>query len=153
MSIQAAAGQSFKVSDVVLFNAEQVGFYRGNIERALDEIPHYWDYEDKELHFERLLKGAIQCWGFGTDSIQFIVMTSVRSYETEFRVLHCLGAWGEGEPYFDSMMGMLNHVARSYGCQRVEMSGRAGWARKLQKHGVVKVDTIITLDVQLDRRH
>lgn len=117
----------------------------------LDRVPHYWEYQDRDLNFERLLKGDVQCWVFGPDTIQYMVLTTVKQYETGVRVLQVLAAGGIGAPYFQLMMSMFEDVGRSYGCTRVEGSGRYGWIRALKRFGVVQDNATFVYEISNER--
>ena len=123
--------------------------------RALEDIPHFWDYYTKEWLFDQTMKNAVQVWAVGDDrGIDVFVLTMIVEYP-KCRVLRLLGASGEGlDAYLDKLQDVFDGYAEIQKCEKLEIIGRAGWLRKFRKLSGVSYDCVVmTRPIESRRSH
>jgi hypothetical protein len=107
--------------------AQEFDSVASEIERALAYDPHGNTLADIR---RMVLEGSMQLWtGEG-----FVGVTEVVSYPNMKVVVVCLAA-GKKEAVVQAYHDKIHPFAKVIGARGVEILGRAGWARVLDKHG------------------
>jgi hypothetical protein len=123
------------------------------IVKALERIPHFWEYHTPEWAFDAAIRGTLQVWAVGDDrGIDLFILTMIVEYP-RCRVLRLLGASGEG---LDSHLSRLQDVFEKYAeiqkCEKIEIIGRFGWARKFKKLWGTSFDCVVMTRPVASRR-
>jgi len=78
-------------------------------------------------------------------SEQCAVVTVIHNFPRK-KVLRIWLATGDGKA-LDRAMSATDEIARNLGCDRVEIEGRKGWAKRLAHHGYRMERVVLTKDV------
>ena len=94
-------------------------------EHSLDEI------------YSSLLDGSRQLWVCGNKAIESILITQLinKPHEKVCFLELCAGRGVESTKF----LNIIEEWAKQAGCTRMELSGRAGWKRKLKDYNLKKI--------------
>jgi hypothetical protein len=92
-------------------------------------------------------KGTHSPWGWLEDDgmMSGIIITNVVQY-SQYKCFSVVGAAGDAIDY-NALHSLFNHVAKGNGCQRFEIRGRRGFAKKFAGLGWKEKYTVIECDV------
>lgn len=130
---------------VELLSQEKFDLYWPRISKELDTIPHIWStWWTKDYIREVGMTGQWQVWGIGTEqTITGVIFTQVLTYPAR-KLFQVVLAFGTG---FDEILETIDQVFSNYAkrmdCDLIEIVGRSGWERKLQRLGFKKVTTVV----------
>jgi hypothetical protein len=150
--IAAAKGE---VPCIALFSPELIEAYWPEIVRQMRLIPHVWSrWWTIEALYEAAMRGTVQIWGVGTkDQVHVIVFTRLASYPTGL-ILQAFLAFGNRLiRYLPLLVATITKFALDQGCHTIEVTGRAGWGRVLDRYGFRFKSVTVQLDLQMERIH
>lgn len=130
--------QQTEVFQVSYMLPEIVSYYWPEIERRLDEDPELWNkVYTKQNMFEKIHNGEIQVWVvFNGRIIRLMFFTQRYVAPNGIAALQIFWMYGVG---VDDILYLLDDVvdrfAATADCQRLEITGRPGWGRKLKPLG------------------
>ncbi len=115
-----------------------------NVRGALIDHPELWTtQETPEDLFKQLLLGELQLWVFLDEgNIKMYLMTHIDMRPTGM-VMKLVWAVGVAAERAAATVEAFERVALTCGCKRLEVWGRAGWARLLRKYGYREVQRIV----------
>ena len=124
-----------------------------HIQRELDRVPHVWDpWYTKQHIFNAVLAGQFQVWGAGHDGSPRIVLFTQIVFYPAAKVLQGILVLGNSlDRCADAIWAATEKFAKEQECDRIEILGRAGWERKLDRFGFRKVSVVLSANVNQTR--
>lgn len=136
------------------FEGEDLLKFWPDVSRMMDKIPHTLGYLTKDEIEGALMAGNMGLWGMGpAPSAIFVFITAILFYPSK-NVLTV--GWGAGTfkkdmlPILDAT---LTNYARMFDCVAIEIHGRHGWTRALEKIGFKETRVVLARPVQDLRKH
>jgi hypothetical protein len=121
----------------------------------LGNIPHFWEYYTPEWAMQRAVEGGLQVWAAGdSQGVDLLILTMIVEYP-RIRTLRLLGASGEGlDSHLERLQDVFDGYAAIQKCEKIEIVGRFGWARKFRKLLGVSFDCVtMTRPLAAQRSH
>jgi hypothetical protein len=129
---------------------QMVGFLWDRVEpiiqRVIDRAPRDLDMGKT---YDHLINGRhlLVIITRGTEIVAACTM-DVKTTDTGEKVLYLPIVGGDDlESWVEPFLEVAKGVARDYGCTRIRGTGRAGWARKLKKHGWIPTFQTVECEV------
>jgi uncharacterized membrane protein len=140
--------------EIFLLTVPQFCTYWPFIEKCLDATEETWAMEHtKESLRDEILRGGLQVWTAGTpEAIVLVLFTRVVTSEVS-RAVQVVWACGHLEDYAGILNVKLENFAKTTGCSRLEVVGRAGWQRILKPLGFHLTATIMSRPITNLTRH
>lgn len=113
---------------------DRLARYWPAIEKELKKVPHIWEpWWTLDYIYGSVFSGHMMVLAVGSSHlIDMTVICQVARYPT-CDILQVIIACGRNmEKHLQPLAGALEVLARQVGCERVEIFGRRGWARKLR---------------------
>lgn len=142
--------------EVVLLGETHINYYRRDIYKQLDRIPHTWEeYYSKEDIFNMLLTGELQLWAVGTKTAYVLfVMTQVVVFP-KTKILNVLLAFGSLYPgALDLLFATFGRFCAIKNIDKIDIhDGRGGWGRVLRRFGFRPKQTILSVELKPEGLH
>jgi len=141
--------------EVCVLEGESFSAMWPQISEQLDLIKHvWWDRWTKEEIFCAVLQRRLQCWGIGPPSAhRLVVFSQILRFEN-VTTLQVMLAFGQSlELALPVLAATLEKFARSAGCGKIEVVGRAGWEKLLAPYGMRLESVILSKRVSEMRVH
>ena len=137
---------------LVLLSFEQVVSGWGDLQKHLLWPQFEENYTVGWLQ-EQVARGHLQVWALGEG--EMVVLTQIAVLPSGLRALELIWAHGKStEDYIELAFDTFQRFASFANCKRIDIRGRAGWARKFRKLPGVRTEYIYSVGVPpLEKGH
>lgn len=134
--------------DETLVKVEDVDLVWHVVKPMLQRAIEYNDGDfDTSFVLGRLMDGTMQLFiGYDTKDIIYAAVTEILPYQKRKALRIVLMGGKNINSWVDTKI--FEKFSRSQGCDRIEIVGRKGWIKKLEKRGYKQTHYIVTKEVK-----